>query len=132
MSLSTNDLEPYLTKLAKHTCNFQTHFTTHFQNKLSKALKHLFKKTNTFVKHSSKELLQWLPRQGIFFKTFSKPRTKHHFKQLKIKASLSKQVTKSPWITMDRKGANTFPFYNLLPEPKKTSQRFLLCFLTFP
>ena len=33
---------------------------------------------------------------------------------------------------MDRKGANTFPFYNLLPEPKKTSQRFFLCFLTFP
>ena len=33
---------------------------------------------------------------------------------------------------MDRKGANTFPFYNLLPEPKKTSQRSFLCFLTFP
>ena len=33
---------------------------------------------------------------------------------------------------MNRKDANIFPFYNLLPEPKKTSQRFLLCFLTFP
>ena len=33
---------------------------------------------------------------------------------------------------MDEKGASTFPFHNLPPEPKKTSQRSFLCFLTFP
>ena len=30
------------------------------------------------------------------------------------------QVTKSPWKTMDEKGANNFPFHNLTPELKKT------------
>ena len=33
---------------------------------------------------------------------------------------------------MDKKDASTFPFHNLPPEPKKTSQRSFLCFLTFP
>ena len=33
---------------------------------------------------------------------------------------------------MDKKGANTFPFHNLPPELKKTSQRSFLCFFTFP
>ena len=58
-----------------------------------------------------------------FQNIFKPTHTKHHFKQLKTQGKWSKQVTKSPWITMDRKGANTFPFYNLLPEPKKTSQK---------
>ena len=43
-----------------------------------------------------------------------KNHTKQNFKQ--------KQVTKSPWKTMDEKGANTFPFHNLHPELKKKSQ----------
>ena len=58
--------------------------------------------------------------------------TKHHFKQFKNQSKWSKQVTKSPWKTLDEKGASTFPFHNLPPEPKKTSQRYFLCFLTFP
>ena len=33
---------------------------------------------------------------------------------------------------MDEKGATTFPFHNLPPELKKTSQRHFLCFFTFP
>ena len=33
----------------------------------------------------------------------------------------SELATKSPWITTDEKGANTFPFHNLPPELKKTS-----------
>ena len=33
---------------------------------------------------------------------------------------------------MDEKGANTFPFHNLPPELKKTSQRSFLFFSPFP
>ena len=33
---------------------------------------------------------------------------------------------------MDEKGSSTFPFHNLPPEPKKTSQRSFLFFFTFP
>ena len=35
---------------------------------------------------------------------------------------------KSPWITMDTKGANTFPLYNVPPEPKIFKIRSFLCF----
>ena len=73
-----------------------------------------------------------MPQRWPLFKIFSKPHTKHHFKQLEKQSKWSKQVTKSPWISMDEKGACTFPFHNLPPEPKKTSQRSFLCFLTFP
>ena len=59
---------------------------------------------------------------GLFFKTFSNTHTRAPF-QTKEKGKSSQQAPKSPWITMDRKGANTFPSYNLLPEPKKTSQK---------
>ena len=52
----------------------------------------------------------------FFYKYFSKYTTT----LFKIKASqiceLSK--SKSPWITMDTKGANTFPLYNLPTELK--------------
>ena len=55
--------------------------------------------------------------------------------QLKSKQQFWKhieQVPKSPWITMDRKGANTFPFYNLLPGPKKKiSKVFAVLFKPF-
>ena len=46
--------------------------------------------------------------------TFKNP-YKAHFQ---TKAS-DLEVTKSPWKTMDEKGANTFPFHNLPPEPEK-------------
>ena len=107
--------------------------TTHFQNNFQKK-KNIenFSKDVHLCIHPNMDNYKGCHHIGLFSKTFSNPHTKHHFKQLKIKASLSKQVTKSPWITMDRKGANTFPFYNLLPEPKKTAQRSFLFFLTFP
>ena len=41
-----------------------------------------------------------------------------HFQKTKSFAYVQK-VTKSPWKTMDEKGANTFPFHNLPPEPEK-------------
>ena len=49
-----------------------------------------------------------------------------------MQSKRSKQVTKSPWITMDRKGANTFPFYNLPIEPEKYLEKgIFLCFCPF-
>ena len=50
--------------------------------------------------------------------------------QLKTVSSIStdhKQVPKSPWITTDRKGANTFPFYNLPLEPEKYLEKGIFC-----
>ena len=59
-------------------------------------------------------------------------KTKQNTISNKTKQSkLSKQVTKSPWKTMDEKSASTFPFHNLPPKLKKTSQRSFLCFLAF-
>ena len=37
------------------------------------------------------------------------------------------QVPKSPWITTDRKGANTHPFYNLPPDPEKYLKKEFFC-----
>ena len=39
----------------------------------------------------------------------------------------NEQVPKSPWIITDKKGANTFPFYNLPPEPEKHLEKEFLC-----
>ena len=64
----------------------------------------------------------------LHFQNTFKNHTKHNFKQKQV----IQQVTKSPWKTRDEKGANTFPFHNLPPELKKTSQRSFLCFFTFP
>ena len=47
------------------------------------------------------------------------------------KASDLKRVTKSPWKTMDKKGANTFPFHNLPPEPKKNLKGLSCAFSPF-
>ena len=48
---------------------------------------------------------------GFFSKILSKttPQTHSDKKQVIL------QVTKSPWKTMDGKGANTFPFHNISP-----------------
>ena len=116
-------------KLAKtkHLPIFLKHTSQHFQNNFQKTNENLFKR-HTPLYTSQHGSLQRLPPHWLLFKTFSNPHIhKHHFKQLKTKGKWSKQVTKSPWITMDRKGANTFPFYNLLPEPKKTSQKVFCC-----
>ena len=90
--------------------------------------------TNTFLNHLSKQnfvrvLIETRAITKRFFKTLLKPIPQAHCQN---KSKWSKQVTKSPWITMDKKGSCTFPFHNLPPEPKKTSQRSFLCFLTFP
>ena len=57
---------------------------------------------------------------------------KPHKTQFQAKAS-DIQVTKSPWKTMDERGANTFPFHNLPPELKKTSLKVfpVLFYLSF-
>ena len=62
-------------------------------------------------------------------KPFLKPTLKS--KQT-IFENTNEQVSKSPWITMDRKGANTFPFYNLPPEPRAISLRNFSVLLSFP
>ena len=59
-------------------------------------------------------------------------RVKSKLKQKKIQTHKHKennfenneQVPKSPWITTDRKGANTFPFYNLPPVLRNSQKRF--------
>ena len=55
----------------------------------------------------------------LHFQNTFKNHTKHDFKQKQV----IKQVTKSPWKTMDEKGANTFPFHNL---PKSWLFDFLM------
>ena len=52
-----------------------------------------------------------------------KNHTKHNFKQEQV----IQQVTKSPWKTMDEKGANTFPFHNL-PRTQETISRVFIVF----
>ena len=111
-----------------------TNFKNNFQN-----IENFSKRQIHLCIHSNMDHYKGCHNNGLFSKHFQthtqstiSNNWKHHFKQLKMQGKWSKQVTKSPWITMDRKGANTFPFYNLLPEPKKTSQRFFLFFLTFP
>ena len=49
----------------------------------------------------------------------------------KSKASDLKQVTKSPWKTMDEMGASTFPFHNLPPELKNNLKGLFCAFLPF-
>ena len=42
------------------------------------------------------------------------------------------QVPKSPWITTDRKGANTSPFYNLPPVLRNISKKVFYVLFHFP
>ena len=81
----------------------QTFHTLHFQKVFKQYFIH------------SWGLIQELPRS---FQTnfFQNPQTQE--KQT-IFWKHSEQVPKSPWITTDRKGANTFPFYNLPLETEK-------------
>ena len=51
----------------------------------------------------------------IFQNTFKA----HTTSTLSNESKWSERVTKSPWKTMDEKGANTIPFHNLPPEPEK-------------
>ena len=110
-----------------YPCYFQKY--THFQDIFTN-IENIFKKTNIFVyiltneNHYKDFLNEWLLLQN----TFKKP----HKAQFSNKSKLIQQVTKSPWKTTDEKDANTFPFHNLPPELKKTSQRSFLCFFTFP
>ena len=86
--------------------------------------------TNTFQK-LSKQIFQTLWRMSrteIFQRNFLNP----HWKANKQFWKHNEQVSKSPWITMDRKGANTFPFYNLPPEPRAISLRNFSVLLSFP
>ena len=104
--------------------NKQLHISKHF-TKLKKKLKiqNIFVYILTNENHY-KDCLN----NGLFYKILSKP----HKEQFQNKKKVIQQVTKSPWKTMDEKGANTFPFHNLPPELKKTSQRSFLFFFTFP
>ena len=64
-----------------------------------------------------------------FSKYFQNP-PQTHLKQSNFKSDLASN--KSPQITTDEKGANTFPFHNLSPKLKKISQRSFLFFSPFP
>ena len=49
------------------------------------------------------------------------------FKHTNTKAILeNEQVPKSPWKTMDGKGANTFPIHNLPPRTQKSQKNVFL------
>ena len=56
-----------------------------------------------------------------------KNHTKHNFKQKQVIL----QVTKSPWKTMDEKGANTFPFHNLPPDSRNNLKGLSCTFSPF-
>ena len=75
--------------------------------------------TNTSLNHFSKQnfvyvLIETRTISKKLSKILSKPTPQAHYQ---TKASDLKRVTKSPWITMDEKGASTFPFHNLPPKP---------------
>ena len=57
-----------------------------------------------------------ITKLNSLFKTFSKQFTNTFFSDKEN--NISDPAIKSPWITMDTKGANTFPLYNVPPEPK--------------
>ena len=98
------------------TCSFKTKqffYTYTFRTKFSKTL-HTLLRTEARVKSK-------FPT-----KTFSNPQAQR--KQL---LKTIEQVPKSPWITTDRKGANTFPFYNLPPEPEKHLEKRKFSMLFF-
>ena len=87
--------------------------------------------TDTFKSFQSKFFKHSDVRVELkFFKeTFLEPTIE---KQANNFENTNEQVSKSPWITMDRKGANTFPFYNLPPEPRSISLRNFSVLLSFP
>ena len=102
------------------TCSFQKQIKILFTLHFSKVFKTTFQtllRTDTRVDLKS------------FKETFLKPTLKS--KQNNFE-NTNEQVSKSQWITMDRKGANTFPFYNLPPEPRATSIRNFSVLLSFP
>ena len=110
----------------KHPCYFQNKHQ-HFQKHLSN-LK-TFSKDQHFVYILTNENhYKVCLNDGAFSKYFQKT-TQSIFSN---KSKWSSKVTKSPWKTMDEKGANTFPFNYLPPKLKKTSQRSFLLFSTFP
>ena len=57
------------------------------------------------------------------FKKYFQNHTKNNFKQKQV----IQQVTKSPWITMDKKGANTFPFHKSTPRTQENISKGLSC-----
>ena len=104
----------------KNNTHISKHLTKHWN---------IFQKTNIFVyiltneNHYKDCLNEWPLLQNNFkttLNTFSNN-----------KSNWSKKVTKSPWKTMEEKGANTFLFHNLPPKLKKQSQRYFLYFFTF-
>ena len=82
----------------------------------------------TPFKQSFQKILHILLRTETRVK--SKFSNKNFFKPTSTKKTILKtfeQVPKSLWITTDRKGANTFPFYNLPPEPEKHPEKEYFC-----
>ena len=100
------------------TCSFKKqnlfHTYTPFRTKFSKTL-------HTLLRIEARVKLKF--------------QTKNFFKPTSTKKTILKtieQVPKSLWITTDRKGANTFPFYNLPLEPEKYLEKgIFLCFFPF-
>ena len=80
--------------LGIHRANFPAIFkqtytiSKQFPNKLSNIETFFKRETPLYI--FKQESLQRLPKQRPLFKIFSKPHTKHHFKQLKSKSKWSK------------------------------------------
>ena len=102
-----------------------THISKQFINN-----ENIFKKDKHLCIHSyERESLQRSPKQRPFYKILSKLH-QTHFQNNKSK--WSSKVTKSPWITTDRKGANTFPFYKSTSQTERNlKEGILLCFCPF-
>ena len=111
--------------LFSNTHTFQKHFQTTFNT-----LKHFSKDKHLCIHSYKRESLQRLPKRWPFFKILSKPH-KAPFQTIPKQSKWSKQVTKRPWKTMDEKGASTFPFHNLPPEPKNNLKGLSCAFLPF-
>ena len=114
----------------KHT-HFKTFPNKHLHFQTSYKIENIFKRSNIFVYIlTNKNHYKDFQNDGLSSKYFQN-HSKHHFKQFQKQSRWSKQVTKSPWKTMDEKGANTFPFYDLPPNSRNNLKGLSCSFQPF-
>ena len=93
----------------------ENHCKTSFQNTFWNTIhKHIFEPL-----FETKLCIRSYRDENHYKEIFQNTFKAHITSTLSNESKWSKWVTKSPWKTMDEKGANTFPFHNLPPEPEK-------------
>ena len=111
----------------------------HFPNWNFQTLKPFSKYKNTFLYIQTRIITKVATTMASFQNIFQNHTQstisnnwKAPFQTIEMQSKWSKQVTKSPWITMDRKDANTFPFYNLPPVLRISRKSIFYVLFSFP